>query len=66
MASKVRTLRMTAAEIEAVLAVAGDADEWATCLSSTENRRQAASMVRAYERGMDRLREALASMEGRS
>lgn len=63
MASNVRTLRMTAVEIEAVIAVAGDADEWATCLSSTENRRQASLMVRAYERGISKLREALAASE---
>lgn len=53
-----RTMRapsLTESEIEAVLAVSGDANSWETALSVSADEKEAARLHDAYERGITKL-----------
>lgn len=50
-----RARALTECEMEAVLAVSGDADSWATCLSVTADQDEAVRLHDAYERGIAKL-----------
>lgn len=53
-----RTMRapsLTESEIEAVLAVSGDANSWETALSVSADEKEAARLHDAYERGIAKL-----------
>ena len=58
-----RIPKLTRAELDAVLSVAGDADAFETTSSVTESAREARAMLNAFERGTDKLRTALARAE---
>lgn len=57
-----KRIRLTAAEIEAILAVAGNADAEAT-FADTSEEGEAQRELAAFESGMEKLREKLSQIE---
>jgi hypothetical protein len=56
-ATKRKPIRLTAAEIDAILDAAGNADVGAMAETDFESEEEAKRFLAAYESGMDKLRE---------
>lgn len=54
-----RPTTFTEAEIEAILAVSGDANSWETCLSVSVDEKEATYLHDAYENGIAKLVDLL-------
>lgn len=62
--ANVKRIRLTATEIEAILAAAGNVDAPAT-FEDCGDEKEAERMLEAFESGMEKLRVMLARREGR-